>query len=79
MQNLTFKIEFKNVSDSMLTAMAQMEIGDISNTSIDFKKELHLDFFTSMCALIKVSNMDNDIKISMREAILKQINNEAIY
>ena len=79
MKNLTFKITFNNVSDSMLTAMSQLEVGDISNTSIDFKKELHLDFFTSMCALIKVNNMETDIKEAMKEAILKQINNEGIY
>lgn len=79
MQNLTFKIEFKNVSDSMLTAMAQLEIGDISNTEINFKKELHLDFFTSLCALIKVSNMEKDIKEAIKEAIKENEINEAIY
>lgn len=79
MQNLTFKIEFKNVSDSLLTAMAQLEIGDISNTSINFKKELHLDFFTSLCALIKVYNMEKDIKEAIKEAIINNEINEAIY
>ena len=79
MQNLTFKIEFKNVPDSMVTAMAQLEIGDISNTSITFKKELHIDFFTSLCALIKVSNMEKDLKEAIKEAIKESEINEAIY
>ena len=79
MQNLTFKIEFKNVPDSMLKSMAQLEIGDISNTSIDFKPSLHLDFFTSLCALIKVTNMEKDIKEAIKEAIINNEINEAIY
>jgi len=79
MKNLTFKLTFNNVPDSMLTAMAQLNIGDISNNQINFKKELHLDFFTSLCALIKVTNMEKDIKQEIKEAIAKQINNEGIY
>ena len=79
MQNLTFKIEFKNVPDSMLTAMAQMEIGDVSNIVVNFSREANFDVFTSMASLCKIANMETDIKEAMKEAISKSIDNVGIY
>lgn len=62
-KNISFNIQFNNVPNSMLIAMAKMEIGDISEQiEIDFNREENISLFAELCSIYKVRTMEERIK-----------------
>jgi hypothetical protein len=79
-KNIAFNIKFNNVPNSMLIAMAKMEIGDITEQiEIDFNKEENISLFAELCSIFKVRTMEERIKELVHSELDRLITKQDIY